>query len=248
MARHEVLSRGSGTGLAEHQRKALKGIGKCSRTRHQIPVQCRAGSQHQSSRSRRFPRRPLRFGFLGLPYVFAGRSTLAKVTDRVSKAESRFLQDEHPFSTYEDHRISGQTLLFGFQPNIATRYLRSQQERCPSSSELTSISKLHSILQQIAHGLVRRSAGLLVELVNLAEEYATHQPFSNLQYPARRTMKHITSDFLLQRPRLPQRSDATVKSRFSQQLHRSSASTTGAWHLTGPHQRRYRVGSGAQEL
>jgi hypothetical protein len=163
-----------GKDFTEHEHKLLKSIGKVLWTRHQLLFDAEVGARSSEIFSG-LPEDHYVSGFLD-PYVFAGAATLAKVVDRVSEAIE--VLRISALSTYEDRRISTGALLFGFQPDACHALPTQPAGALPYSSELTSIRSFHRICDGLHTVALVDRAGLMVELVDVAEWAKPYAEFS----------------------------------------------------------------------
>ena len=175
-----------GKNFTEHEHKLLKSIGKVLSTRYQLLFDAEVGARSSEIFSG-LPEDHYVSGFLD-PYVFAGAAKLAKVADRVSEAIE--VLRISALSTYEDRRISTGALLFGFQPDACHALPTQPAGALPYSSDLTSIRSFHRICDGLHTVALVDRAGLMVELVDVAE---WARPFAEFALPvpsARRYEAH----------------------------------------------------------
>jgi hypothetical protein len=175
-----------GRDFTEHEHKLLKSIGKVLWTRYQLLFDAEIGARSSEIFSG-LPEDHYVSGFLD-PYVFAGAAKMAKVADRVSEAIE--VLRISALSTYEDRRIATGALLFGFQPDACHALPMQPAGALPYSSELTSIRSFHRICDGLHTVALVDRAGLMVELVDVAE---WARPFAELPLPvpsARRYEAH----------------------------------------------------------
>jgi hypothetical protein len=183
-AKYSLVNRGKD--FTAHEHKLLKSIGKVLSTRYQLLFNAEV-EVRSSEIFGGLPEDHYVSGFLD-PYVFAGAATLAKVTDRVSEAIE--VLRISALSTYEDRRISTGALLFGFQPDACHALPTQPAGALHYSSELTSIRSFHRICDGLRTVALVDRAGLMVELVDVAE---WAHPFAELPLPvpsARRYEAH----------------------------------------------------------
>ena len=173
-AKYSLVNRGKDFTAQEH--KLLKSIGKVLSTRYQLLFNAEVEAR-SSEIFGGLPEDHYVSGFLD-PYVFAGAAALSKVTDRVSEAIE--LLRISALSTYEDRRISTGALLFGFQPDACHSLPTQPPGALPYSSELTSIRSFHRICDGLRTVALVDRAGLMVELVDIAE---WARPFAQLPLP-----------------------------------------------------------------
>jgi hypothetical protein len=165
-----------GKDFTGHEHKLLKSIGKVLSTRYQLLFNAEVVARSSEIFSG-LPEDHYVSGFLD-PYVFAGAATLAKVTDRVSEAIE--VLRISALSTYEDRRISTGALLFGFQPDACHALPTQPAGALPYTSELTSIRSFHRICDGLRTVALVDRAGLMVELVDVAE---WARPFAEFTLP-----------------------------------------------------------------
>jgi hypothetical protein len=183
-ARYSLVNQGKG--FTEHEQKLLKAIGKVLSTRYQSLFNAEVVAM-SSEIFNGLPEDHYVSGFLD-PYVFAGAASLGKVTDRVSEAID--VLRISAMSTYEDRRISTGALLFGFQPDSCHPLPSQPTGALRYSSELTSIRSFHRICDGLRTVALVDRAGLMVELVDVAE---WARPFADFELPvpsARRYEAH----------------------------------------------------------
>ena len=162
-AKYSLINQGKD--FTEHEHKLLKSIGKVLSTRYQLLFDVEVGARSLEIFSG-LPEDHYISGFLD-PYVFAGAATFTKVTDRVSEAIE--VLRISALSTYEDRRIATGALLFGFQPDACHALPTEPAGALPYSSELTSIRSFHRICDGLRTVALVDRAGLMVELVDVAE-------------------------------------------------------------------------------
>jgi hypothetical protein len=165
-----------GRSFTEHEQKLIKGIGKVLSTRYRLLFNAEVVAR-SSEIFNGLPEDHYVSGFLD-PYVFAGAATMAKVIDRVSEAIE--VLRISALSTYEDRRISTGALLFGFQPDSCHPLPSKPTGAMPYSSDLTSIRSFHRICDGLRTVALVDRAGLMVELVDVAE---WAKPFADFDIP-----------------------------------------------------------------
>jgi hypothetical protein len=183
-AKYSLVNQGND--FTEHEHKLVKSIGKVLSTRYQLLFNAEVVAR-SSEIFNGLPEDHYVSGFLD-PYVFAGAATLATIIDRVSEAID--VLRISALSTYEDRRISTGALLFGFQPDACHELPSQPAGALPYSSELTSIRSFHRICDGLRTVALVDRAGLMVELVDVAE---WARPFAELELPvpsARRYEAH----------------------------------------------------------
>src|SRR6202030_2085726 len=120
--------------------------------------------------------------------VFDDATSAATLPDRVSEAIE--VLRISALSSYEDKRISTGALLFGSLPDGCHSLPSRPVDALPYSSELTSIRSFHRICDGLRTIALVDRAGLMVELVDVAE---WARPFADFELPvpsARRYEAH----------------------------------------------------------